>query len=92
MATFYSTFPVTQMKPFEIIPYEGPQEPNQTSQHHPSKVPSSGEGPASNTERGNKEDPSLNSDRLDVIDLTCSGRHPYSRRSNVMFVLPWYVD
>jgi hypothetical protein len=55
----------------------------QTSRRNPSKAASSKDSPKSNTELGNKEDFVPTSDRVEVVDLTCLGRHPYNRRSNL---------
>ena len=93
MARISDTFPVPQMQgPLQIIQFNRPPKPKQTSRRNLSKVPSSADGPRSNTEQGNKEDLVLTLDEVEVIDLTCLGRHPHSRRSNIAFVLALYDD
>ena len=101
----FNTFSVSQtQKPLQIIPYNGPPKPKQPSGRYPTKnVPSSedeyhdideilGIGPRSNTQPKNRGDLAPTSHGTEVMDLTCLGRRPYSRRSNILFKLALYDD
>ena len=95
MEISFDTFPVFQpQKPLQIIPYNGPPEPKQSSRRYPSKkAPFSedehydideilGIEPRSNTQRNNSGDLAPTLHGVEVMALTCLGRHLYSRRSN----------
>jgi hypothetical protein len=87
MALFFDTFSIPHTQDsLQIIQYSGPPKPKQTSRRNSSKAPSSKDSPKSNTELGNKEDLVPTSDRVEVVDLTCLGGHPYNRRSNILFI------
>jgi len=83
MALFFHTSAVPHTQdPLQIIQYSGPPKPKQASRRNPSEAPPSNDSPRSDTELDaeldNKEDPVPTSCRVEVIDLTCLGTHPYS--------------
>ena len=93
MALFFDTFSIPHTQDsLQIIQYPGPPKPKQTSRRNPSKASSSKDSPKPNTKLENEEDLVPTSDGVEVINLTCLGGHPYSRRSHMVLIPAFYDD
>lgn len=93
MTLLSDTFSIPQTQDsLQIIQYSGPPKPKLASRRNPSKATSNKDRPKSNNKLENKEDLVPTSDAVEVINLTCLGRHPYSRRSHTVLILAFDND